>query len=221
MKRLIARATFAMALAGSTNGLHAAPAPPPKVTHAVLVHGIFQSGFAYHMLKSRLQKQGIEVLVPKLCPCDGRGGLDQIAAGLKRDIDNAFGPNQRIALIGFSMGGIVSRYYLQELGGAARCDTFITISSPHHGTQVAWLYPTKGAEQMRPGSRFLEDLRKSESRLGRIPVVSYHTPLDLVIVPANSSVWERAENVSFNVALHPLMLYSERVLGDIERRLVE
>ena len=74
---------------------------------------------------------------------------------------------------------------------------------------------------MRPGSRFLEDLRKSESRLGRIPVVSYHTPLDLVIVPANSSVWERAENVSFNVALHPLMLYSERVLGDIERRLVK
>lgn len=222
MKLPLTRTAIALLFGGSSGTLHAGEAPAaPKVTHAVLVHGIFQSGYSFRMLKTRLEKRGIQVLVPKLKPRDGRGGLDQIAAGLKQDIDAAFGPKQRIAVVGFSMGGIVSRHYLQELGGADRCDTFITISSPHHGTQTAWLYPTKGAEQMRPGSPFLSDLEKSENRLGRIPVVSYHTPHDLVILPANSSVWDRAENVSFNVALHPLMLYSNPVLTDIERRLAE
>jgi hypothetical protein len=34
-------------------------------------------------------------------------------------------------------------------------------------------------------------------------------------------VWQRAENLSFPVALHPLMLNAPSVLDDIERRLVD
>jgi hypothetical protein len=74
---------------------------------------------------------------------------------------------------------------------------------------------------MRPGSEFLTNLAKSQHRLGKIPVISYHTPLDLMILPANSSVWDRAENLSFNVALHPMMLVSNKVLTDIEHRLAD
>jgi triacylglycerol lipase len=54
-----------------------------------------------------------------------------------------------------------------------------------------------------------------------MPVVSYRTPMDLVILPTDSSVWDRAENLSFPVVLHPLMLTSGKVLDDIERRLLE
>jgi triacylglycerol lipase len=222
MKPPLLRTAIACLLGTIATPALAGDSPPaPKISHAVLVHGIFENGSSFRQMKARLEKRGIQVLVPRLKPADGRGGLDQIAAGLKQDIDAAFGPKQRIALIGFSMGGIVSRHYLQELGGASRCDTFITISSPHHGTKTAWLYPTKGAEQMRPGSEFLTNLAKSQHRLGKIPVISYHTPLDLMILPANSSVWDRAENLSFNVALHPMMLVSNKVLTDIEHRLAD
>jgi triacylglycerol lipase len=198
--------------------LHTAEAP--RIGRVVLVHGFLETGSNFRMLRQRLQKSGFDCLVPRLRPCDGRGGLDLLAAGLKQDIEEHFGTQQPIAMVGFSMGGIVSRHYLQHLGGAERCQGFITISSPHQGTQAAWLYPTKGARQMRPGSDFLTDLARTESELGDMPLASYRTPFDLIIVPAGNSHWERAENLSFPVALHPLMLSSRKVLDDIERRLL-
>jgi len=193
----------------------------PIARRAVLVHGIFEDGTKLDKMKKRLESHGIECICPKLLHHDGTGGLDYLADHLKQDIDRAFGPNEPIIVIGFSMGGLVSRHYLQELGGADRCATFITISSPHHGTNVAWTYYSKGAAQMRPGSDFLANLENTENRLGKIPVVSYRTPMDLIILPTESSVWERADNVKVPVALHPLMVRSEKVLSDIERRILK
>ena len=194
-----------------------APAPGPKV---VLVHGFLETGSAFKMLRKRLEARGAVCFAPKLRPTDGRGGLDTLAARLKNDIDDHFGPDQRISIVGFSMGGIVSRYYLQELGGAGRCDAFITISSPHHGTHAAWIYPSKGAVQMRPGSEFLRQLALTEDRLAKVRVSSFRTPLDLMILPADSSVWDRAENRSYLVALHPMMLSTRSVLDDVVQRLL-
>lgn len=196
---------------------HPQPATP-RYQRVVMVHGIFEDGKAFKSLKSRFENHGIECYVPKLKPADGRGGLDKLAENLKQDIDKEFGENESIAVVAFSMGGLVSRHYLQKLGGADRCDAFVTISTPHHGTKVAYAYPTKGAQQMRPGSPFLRDLVKTEDTLGEMPIVSYRTPLDLVILPTDSSVWERAVNLSHNVALHPMMLHTRSVLDDIERR---
>lgn len=199
--------------AGETSGR-------PVADAAVLVHGIFEDGTKFKKMKKLLESHGIECFCPKLLHHDGTGGLDHLADHLKQDIDGHFGPERKIIVVGFSMGGLVSRHYLQNLGGADRCATFITISSPHHGTKAAWTYPSKGAIQMRPGSDFLVSLENTEHRLRKIPVVSYRTPMDLIILPATSSVWERADNVEFPVALHPLMLQSRHVLADIERRLV-
>ena len=196
---------------------HPQPATP-RYDRVVMVHGIFEDGKAFDSLKSRLENHGIECYVPQLKPADGRGGLDKLAENLKQDIDREFGETDPIAIVAFSMGGLVSRYYLQNLGGAERCEEFITISTPHHGTKVAYTFPTKGAHQMRPGSLFLQNLEETEDNLGDMPIVSYRTPLDLIILPTNSSVWDRAENRSHHVALHPMMLHTRSVLDDIERR---
>ena len=197
------------------------PALSPYAGRVVLVHGFLETGGNFNMLRGRLQHQGYECLVPRLSPSDGRGGLESVADSLKRDIDDAFGSEEPITIIAFSMGGLVSRHYLQHLGGASRCEQLITVSTPHHGTRAAWLYPTKGAEQMRPGSEFLSKLAESDAMLGDMPVTSYHTPMDLIILPPASSVWSRAENLSFPVLMHPLMLSSGAVLRDIESRLAE
>lgn len=195
--------------------------PPPPVRRVVLVHGFLETGSAFKPLARRLAKHHVQCLVPKLHPCDARGGLEPLAAGLKRDIDAAFGPHQRISIVAFSMGGLVARYYLQNLGGASRCDQLITIATPHHGTDAAYYYPSKGTRQMRPGSRFLTDIRRGAGRLDGMRLVSYRTPLDLVVYPPESAVWDRAENLSFPVLLHHLMLKSNAVLSDVERRLLE
>ena len=195
--------------------------PTPPVRRVVLVHGFMESGSNFRTLRQRLAQRGVQCLVPKLHPCDGRGGLEVLAAHLKQDIDAAYGPQQPISIVGYSMGGLVSRYYLQNLGGAARCEKLITISTPHHGTDSAWYYPTKGSAQMRPGSRFLTDLEQTQSNLGKMPVFSYRTFRDMVIVPPDSSVWDRAVNVEYQVLLHSMMITSNVVLTDVERRLLE
>ena len=220
MKPKLTRLFAALCLAGPA----CTPSPPPvppRVPRVVLVHGFLENGNTYRMLRTRLEKRGFECLVPRLKHSDGRGGLANLAVHLKQDIDAKFGPEQPISIVAFSMGGLVSRHYLQELGGAARCENLITISSPHHGTKAAFLYPSQGATEMRPGSAFLTSLRRSQDRLGKMPVASYRTPMDLVILPTDSSIWDGAENYQFPVVLHPLMLTSRPVLEDIERRLVK
>lgn len=213
---------FLTGLLASCASMPQSKSPPPatvSLRKVVLVHGFLETGTSFNPLKKRLEKRGFACIVPKLRPSDGRGGLENIAQGLKRDIEAACGPDEEIDIVGFSMGGLVSRYYLQELGGAKRCRNLITIASPHHGTQTAWLYPSKGAIQMRPGSEFLSSLKASEPELGKIPVVSYRTRLDLVILPSTNSIWERADNVEHPSLLHPFLLTNPVVMRDIEDRL--
>jgi triacylglycerol lipase len=73
---------------------------------------------------------------------------------------------------------------------------------------------------MRPGSAFLRRLQATEKSLRGVELISYRTPLDLMILPSTSSIWAPALNLDFPVLLHPLMLSDEDVLGDIERRVV-
>ena len=212
--------TVLLATGCATTRETAAP-PAPRTQRVVLVHGFLENGSNYKLLKQRLEHAGIQCLVPQLIPCDGRGGLERLAGELKQDIDAAFGPTAPVAIVGFSTGGLVARYYLQNLGGAQRCSQLLTVATPHHGTDSANYYPTLGAEQMRPGSRFLADLEKSQKQLGKMRVVSYRTRYDLVIYPVESSIWDRAENLEYPVMLHSMMLTSGAVMTDIQRRLVE
>lgn len=221
MKHRFTKLLAAFCLAGPSCATKP-PAPiATQVRRVVLVHGFMETGSTLSMLKARLEKRGVECYVPRLSPSDGRGGLENLAAHLKQDIDAKFGPKQPISMVAFSMGGIVTRQYLQNLGGAARCQNLITVSSPHHGTKAAWLYPTKGVEEMRPGSPFLANLEKTQDQLGKMPVTSYRTPMDLIILPPSSSIWDRAENLEYPVLMHPLMITSDKVISDIERRLLD
>ncbi len=142
---------FATTMLAGTACSHSSPTPPPRVPRVVLVHGIFESGKKFRTFKDHLEARGFEVYVPALDHPDGRGGLEKLAVGLKRDIDKKFGPKAPISIVGFSMGGIVSRQYLQHLGGAARCENFITISSPHHGTALALGLSDAGSRTNAPG----------------------------------------------------------------------
>lgn len=197
--------------------------PPQKgaTKQIALVHGFMESGNSMQFMCEQLETSGYDCQIFHLRPSDGRGGLEPLAARLKRDIDARFGTKSKIDIIAFSMGGLVSRHYLQELGGAPRCAKFITISTPHHGTSVARLYPSKGAQEMRPGSDFLKRLAATEDRLAGIRCISYRTPFDLIIQPTDSAFWPRAENHSYPVLIHPFMLVSQPVIMSIQHILAQ
>jgi len=90
----------------------------------VLVHGIFNTGHVLFWMKWILEKNGYECFAPNLWPFDGRKGIEYAAEDLKKKIGQHFEPNEEISIIGFSMGGIVARYYLQNLDGYQRAVNF-------------------------------------------------------------------------------------------------
>ena len=123
-------------------------------------------------------------------------------------------------IVGFSMGALVSRVYLQLLGGvkSGRVRRFISISGPHQGTFMAYALPFAGVRDMRPGSALLEKLRKDD--WGNVEVHCLYTPWDASIVPAKSSILPGATSVTkFNVPLHRFMITDGRVLDHIAQLL--
>ena len=177
----------------------------------VLVHGIFQQGNCFNSLKKKLEQQDCECLIPSLKPADAKTGLEPLAAQLQKEIEKKWGRQAPIHLIAHSMGGLVSRYYLQELGGHTRCGSLVTLATPHHGTFMAYLYPGKGASQMRPKSEFLQQLDDSSHRLKDVRLISYRTPFDLMILPSTSSCWDCAQNEMVWAPAHPLVMHTPRV----------
>lgn len=187
----------------------------------LLVHGIDDTEAVFHKMRAYLIQRGWSVYSLDLVPNNGDLGLDQLAKQVADYITVTFASEQRLDLVGFSMGGIVSRYYVQRLGGINRVQRFITISSPHHGTVVAYGSRRPGCLQMRPDSIFLKDLNSDAVILGQLNFTSIWTPYDLMIVPANSSQILVGSEVIVPVALHPWMLTDSRSLAVVTTALGE
>jgi triacylglycerol lipase len=187
----------------------------------LLIHGIDDTVALFEPMTKFLQTNGLCVHSLNLVPNNGDAGLDQLAQQLACYVQTNFAAAQGFDLVGFSMGGIVSRYYVQRLGGIARVQRLITIGSPHNGTWTAYLRWNPGARQMRPGSEFLRDLNSDVSMLDRICFTSIWTPFDLMIVPARSSMLCAGRSVWVKVPAHPLMVRNEHVLRLVLQALTE
>ncbi|MEH2114921.1 esterase/lipase family protein [Nostoc sp.] len=187
----------------------------------LLIHGIDDTEAVFHKMRAYLIQRGWSVYSLNLVPNNGDVGLDELAKQLADYVTATFVPEQRLDLVGFSMGGIVSRYYIQRLGGINRVQRFITISSPHHGTVVAYGSWRPGCVQMRPNSIFLKDLNSDVVILGQLDFTSIWTPYDLMIVPANSSQMPVGREVTVPVALHPWMLTDSKSLAVVTATLAE
>jgi triacylglycerol lipase len=98
---------------------------------------------------------------------------------------------------------------------------FVSVSGPHHGTLTAYLGRNAGTRQMRPGSRYLRQINAAEGEWGDMEVFSFWSPLDLVVIPATSSVLEGAQNRSFTVAQHHLMLSDDKVIEAVVQALAD
>lgn len=185
----------------------------------VLVHGFKDTGKVMGKLADHLTREGHECLVPTLAPHDAREGLPMMAQQLHGILEEKLSGGERFALVGFSMGALISRYYLQELGGHERAEAFFSISGPHEGTWAAYLHSGEGVNQMRPGSSFLNDLQRSSHRLESLPIASYWTPFDLIVIPAVSSRWKMGEEVCIPSMLHHKIISDRRLMKDLSHRL--
>jgi len=179
----------------------------------VLVHGIDDTAKCLHKMAVFFRSKGFETFEFEYKPNDGSAPMEELAEHLKKFVENKIPAGGKISLVGFSMGGIICRYYIQKLGGDARVKKLLMLSSPHHGTFWAYFLGRHGVKQMRLGSGFLKDLNKDVSAYKNVKFVSVYTPLDLMIVPAQSSRILCGENKMVFVVAHPLMIRSKRVMN--------
>jgi triacylglycerol lipase len=187
----------------------------------LLIHGIDDTGLVFSKMSIHLQKCGFNIYALDLVPSNGDVGLDILAQQIADYVSKNFPNDQMLDIVGFSMGGIVSRYYIQRLGGIKRVQRFITISSPHHGTMAAYASKRPGCVHMRPDSLFLKDLNSDALMLKDINFTSIWTPYDLIILPANSSQMPFGNEVIIPSMLHPWMLLDIRSLKAVEMALSE
>jgi triacylglycerol lipase len=187
-----------------------------RVDHpVVLVHGIKDTGAKMQRIADRLQQLGRKTYSIDLHPKNGSLELQLLAEQLRGFIDREIGSTTIFDLVGFSMGGLVSRYYVQRLGGWERVQRYVTISAPHQGTIAAYFGWGLGIAQMRPQSDFLRDLDKDVEILSKLEFTSIWTPFDLIILPANSSQLPVGRDISLPILAHPLMVCDPRSLTAI------
>ncbi|MEZ0258175.1 MAG: esterase/lipase family protein [Chthoniobacter sp.] len=188
--------------------------PVPDRNPVLIVHGIADSARNMSWLARYLQCQGWEVHTLSLKPNWAQKGIEPLAAQVDAYAREQFG-ERRFDLVGFSMGGLVSRYYVQRLGGLDRVDHLVTLSAPHNGTVMANLVPNRGCREMRPNSPFLRDLAQDADKLQQLKFTSLYTLMDLVIIPQRSSEMPQATNIRMPVLAHPFMVIDKLCLRTV------
>ena len=192
-----------------------------ELEHPVLlVHGIWDSSRDLRALTRALRQAGApEVLPIDLKPNDGRAPLHQLAEQVgtqARELADRAGVG-RVDIVGFSMGALVARVWIQRSGGREHCRRFISVSGPHHGSLWAQMgRQLPGIVDMRPHSVLLDELAQDADPWGCVRVYNYFTPLDLMILPASSSKLPGVHRERrFWVPFHRSMVRNQRVLAKI------
>ena len=190
----------------------------------VLVHGLWDRPRMFHRLIQAMDQPQRDLLAPHLPHGIGDVPLRELAHRLDEQILNRFGADSTVDLLGFSMGGIIGRIWLQELGGAARTRRFFSVGSPHQGTITAQAIPRlllAGAADMKIGSHLLHQLNRRSDQLSLVQCHSFFCRWDLMVCPGWKAVLPQGSIQSIPVWTHQqLMTHPNalRILGQALRQ---
>ena len=99
----------------------------------------------------------------------------------------------KVSLVGHSQGGMMPRYYIRFLGGAAKVDDLVGLSPSNHGTSNPLLltpglgYLCPSCLQQQTGSAFLRTLNAGDETPGPVSYTQVTTRYDEVVVPYTSA----------------------------------
>ena len=180
----------------------------------VLVHGFFASAGVFRPMKNALvARTGSKVASFTHAP---GVGIERIARALERIVDGV-PASCRVHLIGHSLGGLVARWYVQELGGHTRVAQTISLGSPFGGTVRAHPFPFLVGRDLSCRSPTLARLR-ARAHEHDVPHTSLVGQRDLVVVPAESAVFPRGDVISLPHCGHNTLLFDAQSIERIVER---
>jgi triacylglycerol lipase len=189
----------------------------------VLVHGLLDSPAVFGPLLRALGGGRGDPLIPALPLRLGLTPIETAAGELGRWIDAAYPGATPIDLLGFSIGGVIARTWIQHHGGHRRTRRFISVGSPQQGTLTAWPWPRRlfrGLADLRFGSALLRALNGDLTTLAGIDCHSFYSALDLAVLPGWQAVLPIGERTLLPVATHPQLLRDPAAIEPLARELL-
>lgn len=183
----------------------------------IVLHGYAMSRANYVLLARRLAAAGLGPIIGFEYWTLGRVGRAARQLGeLVEDVCRATGASE-VDLIGHSMGGVVSRYYVALAGGDARVKNLVTLGSPHAGTDLSALGIGFPSKELVAGSTLTG--RLAAAPLGRTRFLAVWSRADSLVPAARQSAPAGAEVMILDDLGHLGLLASRRVAAAIIERL--
>lgn len=194
------------------------PAVSPGEDVVVLVHGLLATAGAFRPLRIRLEKElGVKTASFTSVPFTS---VRRIAAQLSAIVD-AIPLGARIHVVGHSLGGIVARYFVQEMRGGRRVVQTISLGAPFGGAPLAKRLPVLVGAELHPRSTLLERLRET-ARNHKVPHTSIAGSNDLTAPPDSTRSLPHGDIVMLEGRGHNGLLFDQEamniVLTNVARR---
>jgi len=184
----------------------------------ILIHGLWNTSSIFSSITPQLDNMGIEYFAPTLEHSCGMTSILDLTNKLNELIVEKYGLEKEIDILGFSMGGIIGRYWLQKFNGHKRTRRLISIGSPHKGTLIAQLvpkYPLRGISEMKINSKFLRELEKNDFFLDDIECINFFTYWDLMVFPGWWTNLNLGKKISVKVYKHRNLVRNKSVVDKI------
>ena len=189
----------------------------------ILIHGLWNTSSIFSFITSKLDELGVDYFAPTLNHSFGMTSIVELTNLMDQLILEKYGLQQEIDVLGFSMGGIIGRYWINKLNGYKRTKRFITIGSPHNGTLASQLfpkYPFKGISEMKINSSLLRDLAKYDYFLNDIDCISFFTFWDLMVFPGWRAHLNVGEKISLKILKHRNLVRNPAAVERILERIM-
>jgi pimeloyl-ACP methyl ester carboxylesterase len=171
-------------------------------TPILLLHGMADNRSVFTLLRLGLRRRGFG-RVTTLNYSVLTGDVRHAAAALAEEVEALVVETgyERIHIVGHSMGGVIARYYVTRLGGDERVHTLVTLGSPHHGTYLAYGWPSTLMRQLRPGSPLLRELEQPVHGC-RTRFLCYWSDIDQLMFPQHTAALVHPDLNVTNIEMH-------------------
>ncbi|MER7397070.1 triacylglycerol lipase [Streptomyces sp. NPDC000151] len=162
----------------------------------LFVHGYSGNGSNWNTMADRFRTDGWPSSYLDQWSYDSRQSNATTAQQLATEVDHLLAATgaAKVDIVSHSMGGLASRYYLKNLGGASKTDAWVSLGGPNHGTDSANSCFDTSCTEMRIGSGFLNTLNSGDETPGSPRYATWWSPCDTVINPDSSVALSGASN---------------------------
>ena len=195
----------------------------PNNRPIVLIHGLWNTSDIFKYLTRKLDRYSIDYFAPTLQHDFGKVSIIDLTRSLNDLINDKYGFDREIDLLGFSMGGIVGSCWLKYFDGNKRIKKFISVGSPHKGTLTAQIVPRstfKGISEMKINSKLLKDLYSSNDFLENVNCISFFTNWDLMVFPGWKAYLPKGNKYSLNIFKHKNLMKNEYAINEIVKKII-